>query len=36
MLRGQIWLLIKQIGTLSDETMVEVSKALGIVLNVAT
>jgi mRNA interferase MazF len=27
--------LIKQIGTLSNETMLEVSKALGIVLNVA-
>ena len=27
--------LIKQIGTLADETMAEVSKALGIVLNVA-
>jgi mRNA interferase MazF len=27
--------LIKQIGTLSDETMAEVSKALGIILDVA-
>jgi mRNA interferase MazF len=26
--------LIKQIGTLSDETMAEVSKALGLVLNI--